>query len=88
MEPNPVPGTLFEAFTGVPAPRGDAVAEPMNMEVDGTVCDFCPTDLFAEAPPDPVVWAFPAGEATRSAELGTGGFTLSLPIASGALVRV
>ncbi|MFI8265335.1 hypothetical protein [Streptomyces sp. NPDC085665] len=77
------PDTVFEALTGIPAPRADAVAEPVIFEACGTVCDFCPMDHFAEAEPDPVVWAFPASEATRSAELGPGGYTISVPIAAG-----
>ncbi|WP_269078168.1 hypothetical protein [Streptomyces sp. YIM 121038] len=35
------PSTVFEAITGIPAPREEAVtAEPMNMENAGGACDL------------------------------------------------
>jgi hypothetical protein len=81
MEPN----TVFEALTGVPAPRDEAaVATPMNLENAGAACDFCPNGPLAggiESPP--VVWAFPAGQAEDSRELVPGsGVKIGLPIAA------
>jgi hypothetical protein len=80
MEPN----TVFEAITGVPAPRDEAVvAEPMNMENAGAACDFCPNGPMHGIESPPVVWAFPAGQAEQSAELVPGsGIRIGMPIAA------
>lgn len=80
MEPN----TVFEAITGVPAPRDEAVvAEPMNMENAGAACDFCPNGPIVGVESPPVVWAFPAGQAEQSAELVPGsGIRIGMPIAA------
>jgi len=72
------PGTVYEAFTGVPAPQADVVAEPMSMDSMGAACDFCPEGLGAGS--SPVVWAFPAGEATHSVNFD--GVDIGLPVAA------
>ncbi|MET9382260.1 hypothetical protein ABZY09_14570 [Streptomyces sp. NPDC002928] len=75
------PNTVFEALTGIPAPRTDlATAEPMNMENAGAACDFCPNGPLVGIESPPAVWAFPAGEVTRSVELGA--ISVGFPIAA------
>ncbi|MFD8335588.1 hypothetical protein ACFV42_23455 [Streptomyces solisilvae] len=72
------PDTVFEALTGVPAPGDDVVAEPINLETAGAACDFCPNGPLAGVESPPVVWAFPAREATHSVEFGD--ISIGMPV--------